>query len=442
MQELEKEQKTSMADEYVQLGQTLLGNEKPEDALEFFDKALLEDGMHYDAYVSRGIALIMLRRTDEARESLERAIKIQKDSPDAWFHLGNLDLLEGKPENGIEHYNKAVAFGLSGDTVYFNLGLLYEMKEDMDEAVRNYNKAIQLDGNNPTYRSKKAALQIRVGKYAEAIRTCEELRQVAPDSFESFHLAAAAYTMMGNYDAADALLAFAEEAFPSDREILFDRIRVLLTKGDVDAAIARLDKMEAVAETVAEKKEILVSRAKAAGQKEDIEGMIAALEKALSLGEDEQQDVEARYLLMNAYLATKRYEKLYATANEIGKGDDTNAYVLSAKYYAALSAKAMGKANYIEIYKDAIRYYRAMSMNDPNRVDAYLFRAVCLKDMEQYDKALELVDFVLKLQPESGQLHAVRANILKAASREDEAQKAFTQAERYGCKEVQLLRGL
>ena len=420
------------ADEYVQQGQTLLGAAKIEDALSYFDKALEENPMHYDAHVSKGIAYLMQGATGTARECFERAVMVDKTFPSAYFYLGDADLLEGMPEQGILHYNTAISYGYENADVYFNLALLHEQLGAGDDAMKNINKAISLEELNARYRSKKAALQITMGKYAEAIQTCEELRRLVPDSFESFHLASTAYAAMGNYEAADRLLAFAEEAFPGDLDIRYDRTRVLLAQDRVDEALELLNGMREIAETPEEQQGILIGLGKAAGQKGDTAGMIAYLEEALAIGGNENSDIEARYLLMNACIAEGDFKKLLENAEKIAEGDNRNEFVLSGKYYIAMAKRQLNDPSATAAYKEAISYYRSISLDNPSRTDAYLFRAMCLKDLNQYDKALELVDYVIKLQPENGQLHAVRGNLLRGAGRNAEADQEFRLAEQFG----------
>ena len=49
----ERNKEVSLADEYVQQGQVLIGSEKFEEAIVYFDKALNEDPMHQVAHISR-----------------------------------------------------------------------------------------------------------------------------------------------------------------------------------------------------------------------------------------------------------------------------------------------------------------------------------------------------------------------------------------------------
>ena len=62
-----------------------------------------------------------------------------------------------------------------------------------------------------------------------------------------------------------------------------------------------------------------------------------------------------------------------------------------------------------------------------------MFRAMCYKDIGNYDKALETIDYVILIQPENGQLHQIKGNILKEMSgRSVEAEEEYREAKRLG----------
>lgn len=434
---MEQEEKKLMAEEYLQQGQVLLGSGAYEKAIEYLDKVILIDKFNYAAYVSKAIAEINLDQTDCAEECIDRAIMIDKSNPDAYVHKGNMELLKDRTDEAIKNYNQAISLGYGGAEVYYSLGLVYENQRNPELALRNYTKAIHLDELNPVYRVRKASIQILTEKYKEALQTLEELRKMCPESFEGYHLTAAVYTMMEQYEKADEVLAFAEKLFPEDREILYDRIRVLVTKGDLDLAVEKLTDLEQRCQDVNEQKEILLNKAKIYGQQDKSEEAEKALLTALQSGTDEEKDLEIQYLLMNFSLLSNNYEKVYEWAMKLDQGKNTNLYALGGKYYMALAMKQKAEKEYETYYQDAIRYYRGLSLENPSRIEAYLFRAMCLKDLGQYEKALEMVDYVIVLQPNTGQLHQIKGNIYKEMkNHEAEAQKEYQMAEAMGVKSV------
>lgn len=416
----------TLAEEYVQQGQVLLGAEKYEEAIEYLDKALAEEPMNQAAYISKGIAQANLEALEEAKECFTRAIMIDKSNPDAYFHLGNMFFLQDKFDEALKNYNQAIAVGYKDADIYLHLGILYQEREDYEMAIRNYTKAIHLDEMNPIYRIRKASVQLLINQNHEALQTLDGLLKISPDSFEGYHLSAAAYTMLGDYDKADEVLAFAESLFPDDKEIIFDRVRVLVTKGDLDAAIDRLKKLNENIETPLEKKEILLNLAKIVGQKDDMEATIRYLKEALASGENEEQDAEIRYILMNSFMVQKQFNEVLEQTEALMKFGSESMYGLCATYYKAYAlSQTKDKAESDKIYRDAIRFYRNISTNNPARVDAYLFRAMCHKDIGEFDEAIKMVDYVTLLQPNNGSLHVIKGNILKDKGDAEGAQKEY-----------------
>lgn len=424
---------TVVVQEYIQMGQTLMGAEKYTEAVEMFDKALAADTMDKVAYISKGIALANLERYEEAKECFTRAVKIDKTFADAYFQLGNMEFLEGNFEKGVKNYNNAVSFGYQGAELYYNLGLVYEEREDTEEAIRCYAKAAAADETTPVYLIRKATLQLMLGKYEEALQTLEKVRIHFPEIFEGYHLAAAAYTMMEQYEEADNILKNAMELFPDDVDIFFDRLRILVTKGDLENALNMLDKAKGRENTPQERKEMLLFEAQILGQQDKLEEAVRKLTEALEIPEGKERDGEIRYLLMNSYLAMQDYPNLKKTVEGMDRNDTDSPFSLGSVYYEGLALKGMGDPSYKSFYQEAVKYYRNISMKDPSRLDAWLFRAMCCKEAGDYEKALEAADYVLLLQPENGRLHYIKAGILKEMSgREKEAQEELRKAEELG----------
>ena len=46
-------------------------------------------------------------------------------------------------------------------------------------------------------------------------------------------------------------------------------------------------------------------------------------------------------------------------------------------------------------------------------MDAFLFRAMCYRDIEDYTKALEILDYILLMRPDQKDLHSIRASIME-----------------------------
>ena len=73
-------------------------------------------------------------------------------------------------------------------------------------------------------------------------------------------------------------------------------------------------------------------------------------------------------------------------------------------------------------YRQIIKNYRTVALDDPARIDAYLYRAMAYKDIQEYTKALEMVDYIALLQPDNADLHTIKAVIYTEMGLEKEAQ--------------------
>ena len=425
---MEEQREFLDTEEWLNQGKKLLEAGDSEGAEPYFDRILKKNPMHQDAYLYKGIVKADQGKLEEAQELFVKASMIDRKQPEPYFHLGNIAFMRNSYTDSIKNYNKAIALGYDQPDVYFHRGMVFEETEEFEEAIRSYNKAIQMDELTPDYRVRKATVYLMSARYEEALQTLEELRMVAPDHIDCYHLASAAYMAQGKFDEAEAILSKGEELFPADRELFFDRLRVLNAKGDISRALEYVEQAGKMELNEEERQEVYLARGKLLGQTGDLDGAMESFEAAYAIRLDGQEDGESLYFLMNACLAKGDYEKLLEYAKKAEPSSQANPYTLCSKYYQALSLGRLKKTEAREAYKEAIRFYRRISMENPDRVEAYLFRAMCHKDLKEYDKAMELLDYVGRLQPQNGNLHVIRGNLLKEQGKQREAEKEFALA--------------
>lgn len=410
-------------EEYISQGKVLSGAEKYEDARISFDKALSLDPRNVDAYICKGASFAFEGKNDEAEDCFQKAYKLDKNNAETCFNMGNISLIKDRYGDAIKYYNYAINNGLNDGDVYFQLGLAYEFSEQNDDALRYYSKAIRIDELNAKYRVKKAILQYNLADYEGTLETTEEIRKTLPDSFEGYHLAAAALSMLDRNDEAEEILKKACEMFPEDVDIILDLVRVNLAKGNNESAKEMLQIAMPNARDDADRKEILVYLAKIFISEEKSDEAIECLQKSLNYKENPEDDFESRFLLLNIYNEKKEYSKMLEQAEEIKKANSEDPYGISGYYFTAYAKKLMEYSDYKSEYEEAIKYYRFFSLKEPSRIDACIYRAMSLRDIEEYDKAIEVIDYVLVLSPNDRNLHFIRSNILKEAGKTAEAEE-------------------
>lgn len=419
-------------EEWLQQGKILLGSGQSEEAIRFFDKVLSKEPMQFDAYICRGIAKADGDDLENALSDFKKANMLNKKHPDPYFHMGNVAFMQGDFQKGVQNYNQAISSGYNEPDLYFHFGMVYEETEDFEAAIRHYTKAIHLDELNPVYRVRKVVCQIRTNHLNEAIETLDELHLIAPDSFEYYHMKSIVYVQIGQFDKADQILSEATALFPDDIDLLNDRIRLLVSKNDLGEALICLEHAKKVAVNDNDRKELLISEGRIYGGQEKYKEASECLNEALSLGDETPSHYEAAYLLVNISQMIKDYDEMLFAAEKLKEGADINAYSLAGWYYEALAHQLKGKAGWREMYEQAIRTYRRVAMDDPSRIDAYLYRAMCCKDIKNHQKALEMVDYIIALQPQNGMLHVVKAGIYEDMGQKAEAQKEQALAQSLG----------
>lgn len=425
--------------ELIQQGRVLLGSEKLEEAIHCFDQALSRDPMIYDAYVSKSIALASMDQLDSAMECLKKAIKLDKENPDAYFHMGNISFMQGRFQQGVKEYNQAIGLGYDEPDIYFHFGLVYEEASDFESAVRYYSQAIRRDEMNPLYHLRKVISQIQMSKFEEALEAVNELGMVAAESYEYYHLKSIILTQLGKREEAEKLLNDANELFPDDFDLLMDHIRLLVGMNETQRGLELTDRALKNAQDENAKKDVLSVKGRLYAALENVDQAVVVLEEALKTGNPSPTDYEVHYLLINIYQMQKKYDALVNHADALASCDISaaeNSYLLAGPYYCALGRKLRGDSDYAEYYETACKKYRKLAMDNPSRLDAYLFRAICYKDVKNYKRALEMLNYILVLQPQLGGCHFIKAEIYKEMGDQTNAQKEMSLANGSGDMDI------
>ena len=410
--------------EYLTQGAVLAGQGKHAEALVYYDRAEKENPMDIDVYLSKGIALANLDKLNEAKAQFEKALKINKTSGLAHFHLGSIAILQGDQALGFENYNGAIANGYDDAQLYYSIGLLHEENGEIDMAIRNYSKAIMKDALRPDVRVRKARLLIQENHFPEALQALDEMILTNPDVFEGYHMKIMVLMQMNQIAKAEVVVNDALGLFPKDPGFAIDKVQIFLQQNRIDDAVALLNSLENAEETDdAVRRRIFMEKAQISTTKDNVEAAIMELEKAKKLSDKNGEfDAEVVFLLANCHLATEEYEKTLAEARELILKSNDDYYKQTARYFEPFAMKMLGRIDEAKaLYTEVINEFRRQSLESPGNLDSYLLRTMCLRDLEQYEKALEILDYVITLQPERGEPRVLRVSVLEALSRTEEA---------------------
>lgn len=407
----------------------LLAADQPEKAKELLERALDLDPMCPELYDHMGAWYMAASDFKKAKESFKKALLIDKKRGETYFNLGNACLMLDQLSECIESYNRAVSAGFDHAELQFYLALAYEEKQDFEMAIRHLGRAAIKDPSEPEYRVKKAQLQIRVGRLEDAEETAEELIQTCPELFDGYHLRTVLFQQRGERQKAINSAREASELFPEDVALLVDYARCVALSGDYDGALAQLERAKSMKYFEEERPALAKLEAEIYAERGDLDRAIKAAQEAVALEEERTVDGPLHQLLMNLLLAKEDYPGLLSTANGIVDQGRQDQYYRAALYYRAMSLRRLGREKEAkQSYREALTIYRTQALAQPGLLDTYLYRALTYKDLEEYDKALEMVDFLLALDENQAESRILRAEILKSKGQEAQAQAELERA--------------
>jgi len=146
-----------VAHDYWVKGNELFDQGKALPAIEYFKKAVREDGKFAEALNNMGIAYFELKDYRNAQDCYKRAILLKPDFVEALLNLGSAYLFDEQPVEGLEvktgrprlmdaamAYEQVISMQPSMPEAYMHLGLVYEQMHRTDEALKAYRRFKEL----------------------------------------------------------------------------------------------------------------------------------------------------------------------------------------------------------------------------------------------------------------------------------------------------------
>lgn len=396
-------------------------------AKEKLDKAIEIDPMTEESYKNYGDYYMAKDQYQDAKNSYKKAMLIKKDGL-LHFLYGNACFMNDEVHEGLEHYNLAIAEGYDTDEMMYFTGMAYEHLNDDNMALRFFSKAHAKNPSRPDFAFKRIQVMFRLNMYDEAETALDKMLLTSPELFEIYHLKTHLLLQKKQFEEAVAFSKNASERFPEDVDLLGDYARALGMNGKYEESLKLIDQAKQMKYFEDSKRDIVMLEAQVSAESGDADRAAKCCEECISY-EDNYTDGEARFMLLNMNLTKKDFVKAFEQAETLVSKDSGDLFYFAALYYRAYCAKKNGDVNAEKYYSEANSIYRLETLKKPEAVDVYLYRAMCLKDMEQYDKALEMLDFILNINVDMAEIHLIKSEIYKTMGKNglsaDEMNKAY-----------------
>lgn len=416
------------AQDLNQQATTLIQVGKIEEAKEKLDKAIEIEPMLMDSYKNYGDIYMMLDDYTAAKNAYKKARLIEKQ-PVLHFLYGNACFMNDEYAEGIESYNLAISEGYASDEMLFFMGLAYEHLNDDDMALRYFQKACIKNPARPDYDVKKIGTLLRLDMIESAEKSVDELIAKAPELFDALHIKTQILIQQKKFEEAGAFSKAAAEKFPEDTELLLDYARALVLNQKVDESLQVISSAKSMKYFDDAKRDFIMLEAQIHAEFNRVQEAIEGCRECISLESDEFFDSEARFMLMNLYVGNESFEEALEQATEIVTKEEKDSFYYAALYYRPFCLRKLSKEDEAKkFFKEANSFYRIATLKDPAAVDAYLYRSMCMRDLEDYDKALELLDFIINIGGESAEIYMIKADVYNLQGRKSLKEEALKKA--------------
>ena len=178
----------------------------------------------------------------EAKRALQSLPPAIAESAPVIVALGVFDLREGKVREAEAAFRKALATDPKSQPANLALGLVLWNRKDLPNASRAYAAAAEAAPARSVARMQYMQFKLRTGDSAGAKDMLNEMTKIAPDYLPAWMSLAEIATGERNYDAGLSAVAKVLARDFTHPEALLLSARIRMAKGEIEAAVAELEK--------------------------------------------------------------------------------------------------------------------------------------------------------------------------------------------------------
>lgn len=398
-----------------------------------------------DAHAAYLLAQYYLRvnQPERALEAYERALELDPQAAPLMVDLAALYVRQGKVRQALELAERAVQADPDHEEAYVLLGRLYAGTGQNHKAIDAYRRVLELNPSNEDAYLLLGTLYAQEGRFTEALQVLDRLRTILPDNPLAAYYKARIFLDMKFYDQAETAYLEVLQLNPTFERALLDLAYIYETTDrflDAERAyqqILSFHPMSAVART---RLGNLYMRQKLYQK---------ALEQFETLSRQNAGDIESRLKIGIIHLQQGRYQEAIADFTALLKDKpeyDQALYYLATTYeekgeradleQAVVNLRLIPKTSplwnnaqmrlgvifsKLNDHASGIQCLEAAIAENPEVADFYLYLAFLHEDIQEYAKALEVLDRGLAVSARNVQLLFRKGVVLDKLDRKDEA---------------------
>jgi predicted O-linked N-acetylglucosamine transferase (SPINDLY family) len=157
-----------------------------------------------DAHTGCARALLALKRYEEALSSCEKALEVDERSIAAWILRGSALLQARRAEPALAAFDRALALDPESPEAHNNRGTALRDLRRPTDALRAYERAARLRPGFAEVWCNVANLSLDAGRYEEALGRCEQALRIQPELLEALNIKGTALRLLKRFEEAAA----------------------------------------------------------------------------------------------------------------------------------------------------------------------------------------------------------------------------------------------
>src|SRR5437867_3825181 len=187
-------------------------------------------------HMEKGKAYYAQANYDKAKVELKNVLQIDPKSPDAYYMIGLIEEEQQNWQRAFGSYRKTVELNPDHIEAKVKLGRLYLLSGALREAEDIMTEVLAKQPGDPGGRFLKAAVLVRKGEAASAIREASEVVAANPGQSDAISLLAGLYTRQGDDARAEQVLERGVKANPKSIPLRIDLAAVSARRNKLDQA--------------------------------------------------------------------------------------------------------------------------------------------------------------------------------------------------------------
>lgn len=383
--------------EWMSQGIAYMATEKYSDAAEQFRKVLAADPENLAASIHLGSAYACQEQFEDALVAFKTGLMHHKENGRLLYSIGGVYMLMGDIAQGVRYYNRAQKAGYKSVEMYLTLAGAFMDSGDHIQAIRAISCAIDLQPLRAELYIRKSAIQMKFRMYDEALQTLEDYRELNPDAYETYSQTVQIHCSRKEYEKARTIAEMGAERFPEDPGMLILVLQVMVESGQYEEAVSYADKVTEKSKSGNVYYRAVMYKATACAVLGRAEEVVDILEKYC----ENNPDANALYMLMNTYLMKLDFAGVERTAIRLEAMETEPPIRAAAIYYRANAVERLKGIHHAEqMYREILPKLRHLSVKSPQNYEIYIYRILAHTACSEYEKALELAEYLENVYPE------------------------------------------